>query len=275
MSADEILIQERHMRVKRCRHGPMLYNPTDTFIGRSLDLYGEFSEFESVLFTQILKPGMVAIDVGANIGCFTVPMAKRVGPNGLVVAIEPQRVIYQTLCANVALNALENVLTVHAAAGTEEGSIIVPQVNYSDGGNFGGVELGGNEKGEQVPVTMLDALPLDGCHLIKIDVEGMECEVIEGAKEIIDKFQPVLYVENDRKEKSEALVEQLLASDYRLFLKGPLLFNPDNFFGNTDNVFGGVGSFNLICLTKSHNSRLASSIEITSPNDRYPPFFYD
>lgn len=77
----------------------MLYNPTDTFIGRSLDLYGEFSEFESMLFTQILKPGMVAIDVGANIGCFTVPMAKRVGPNGLVVAIEPQRVIYQTLCA--------------------------------------------------------------------------------------------------------------------------------------------------------------------------------
>ena len=72
-----------------------------------------------------------------------------------------------------------------------------------------------------------------------------------------------------------ALVEQLLASDYRLFLKGPLLFNPDNFFGNTDNVFGGVGSFNLICLTKSHNFRLSNSIEITSPDDRIPYFHYD
>ena len=82
-------------------------------------------------------------------------------------------------------------------------------------------------------------------------------------------------MENDRKEKSKALVEQLLASDYRLFLSGPPLFNPDNFFGNTDNVFGKVGSFNLICLTKSHNFRLASSIEITSPDDRIPYFYYD
>ena len=248
MSAEEILPHEQHMRLKRCRHGPMLYNLTDPHIGRSLDLYGEYSELESALFTLILKPGMIAIDAGANIGCFTVIMAKKVGPEGLIVAIEAQRSIFQTLCANVALNALANVHTIHAAAGAEAGSIIVPQINYFDVGYFGDVELGGYDKGEPVPVTVLDALPLAACHLIKIDVEGMEGAVIEGAKETIGKFRPVLYVENDRKEKSKALIEQLMAADYRLFLHRPPLFNPDNFFGNTEDVFEGMGSFNMICI---------------------------
>ena len=249
----------------------MLYNSTDTHVGRSLDLYGEYSEFETALFVLILQPGMVAIDVGANIGCFTVPMAKQVGPKGSIVAIEPQRTIFQTLCANVALNALATVHTIHAAAGAEEGSIIVPQINYSDGGNFGGVELGEYDKGEgePVPVTVLDAPPLEACHLIKIDVEGMEGEVIEGAKETIGKFRPVLYVENDRKEKSKALAEQIMAADYRLFLSSPHLFNPNNFFGNAENVFGNLGSFNLICIPKSHGFHLDGLIEITSPDECY------
>ena len=74
------LLSERHMRLKQCRHGPMLYSTKDIYIGRSLDLYGEFSEGEVHFFGQVLQPGMVAIDVGANIGCHTVFMAKRSVP---------------------------------------------------------------------------------------------------------------------------------------------------------------------------------------------------
>ena len=269
MSADEILFHEQDMRIKRCRHGPMLYNATDPHIGRSLELYGEYSELESALFTLVLQPGMVAIDAGANIGCFTVIMAQKVGPNGLIVVIEAQRSIFQTLCANVALNGLANVQTIHAAAGAEAGSIIVPRINYFEDGYYGDVELGGYDEGEPVPVAVLDELPLTACHLIKIDVEGMEGAVVEGAKETIGKFRPVLYLENDRKEKSKALVEQLMALDYRLFLHRPPLFNPGNFFANTEDVFKGMGSFNLICIPKAHDYQLNNLIEITSPDERF------
>lgn len=247
----------------------MLYNATDPHVGRSLDLYGEYSELESALFTLVLQPSMVAIDAGANIGCFTVIMAQKVGPDGLIVAIEAQRSIFQTLCANVALNLLPNVETIYAAAGAEAGNIIVPQINYFDDGYFGDVELGEYEEGETVPIAVIDAMPLTACHLIKIDVEGMEGAAIEGAKETIRKFQPVLYVENDRKDKSKALVEQIMAADYRLFLHRPPLFNPNNFFGNTENVFGGMGSFNMICIPKSYDYQLDNLIEITSPDERY------
>lgn len=247
----------------------MLYNVTDPHVGRSLDLYGEYSELESALFTLVLKPGMVAIDAGANIGCFTVIMAKKVGPDGLIFAIEAQRSIFQTLCANVALNMLPNVETIYAAAGAEAGNIVVPQINYFDDGYFGDVELGEYKEGETVPIAVIDALPLTACHLIKIDVEGMEGAAIEGAKETIAKFRPVLYVENDRKDKSKALIEQIMAADYRLFLHRPPLFNPDNFFGNPENVFGGMGSFNMICIPKSHDYQLDNLIEITSSDERH------
>jgi hypothetical protein len=58
---------------------------------------------------------------------------------------------------------------------------------------------------------------LDRCHFLKIDVEGLEQEVLEGASDTLRRFRPRLYVENDRLEKSAALIEHLLALDYRLF----------------------------------------------------------
>jgi hypothetical protein len=89
-------------RVKQCRHGMMLYNVHDLYVGRSLDQYGEFSQGEIDLFGQILKPGQVVLDVGANIGAHTLWFAQTVGPSGTVLAFEPQRIVFQALCANLA-----------------------------------------------------------------------------------------------------------------------------------------------------------------------------
>ena len=87
----------------------MLYNEHDIYIGRSLDLYGEFSEGECDVFRQLIQPGWTVLELGANIGSHTVFLAKRVGPSGRVIAFEPQRIVFQTLCANIALNNLLNV----------------------------------------------------------------------------------------------------------------------------------------------------------------------
>ncbi len=66
-------------RQKACRYGQMLYNLNDQYIGRSLDLYGEFSEGEVDLFRQIVKPGQIVVEVGANLGAHTVFLARQVG----------------------------------------------------------------------------------------------------------------------------------------------------------------------------------------------------
>jgi FkbM family methyltransferase len=139
-----------------------------------------------------------------------------VGQAGTVHSFEPQRVVFQTLCANVALNSLTNVHCHQAAVADAPGEIIVPILDYTSENNFGGLGLGGYERGECVPVVTLDALHLDDCRLIKIDVEGMELQVLRGAQATIARCRPLLYVENDRPEHSHALIAHLLEQDYRL-----------------------------------------------------------
>lgn len=73
------IIEEGHLRLKHCHHGWMLYNARDQFIGRSLDLYGEFSELECQVFAKLIRPGQTVYDVGANIGAHTLAFARLVG----------------------------------------------------------------------------------------------------------------------------------------------------------------------------------------------------
>ena len=115
----------KHVRIKHCRYGPMLYLANDLYVGRSLDRYGEWSEAEMELLRQVVRPGNVVLDIGANVGTHTIFLAQTVGPEGAVLAFEPQRMVFQILCANVALNGLPNVYTHHAAVGRRPGNIRV------------------------------------------------------------------------------------------------------------------------------------------------------
>ncbi|MGQ0661988.1 MAG: FkbM family methyltransferase [Pseudomonadota bacterium] len=264
--APPVLIEQQHIRLRQCRHGAMLYHSTDRYIGRSFDRYGEFSEGEIDLFRQVVKPGQVVLDIGANIGAHTVVLARATGPRGLVVAVEPQRLVFQMLCANLALNGLTNVRAHWAAVGRAAGRILVPRLDYAKPGNFGGLALGGSGKGEPVPVVPIDALNLPACHFIKVDVEGMEGEAIAGARATIERFRPILYVENDRREKSAALIAQLLELGYRLYWHLPPLFNPRNFFGESENLFANIVSVNMLCISRSVDQTLKGLQEITSPD---------
>ena len=103
---------------------------------------------------------LVAVEVGANIGAHTVFLAQAVGPTGQVVAFEPQRVVYQTLCANLALNSIANTRVWQAAVGAAPSENIVPMLDPNTEHNFGGLGLGGHLMGERVPVMTLDSLNL-------------------------------------------------------------------------------------------------------------------
>lgn len=249
------------MRIKACRYGAVLYNTLDTYVGRSFDLYGEYGEDEMGLIGNFVPEGGVVFDVGANIGAHTQFFARRVGPGGLVAAFEPQRQVFQTLCANIAMNAFPNVMTFHAGVGAQAGSITVPVPDYAQQGNFGGVALGG-ENGEPVQVLPLDQIGVPKVNLVKIDVEGMEIEVLRGGQGMIMHHRPVLYVENDRREKSPALLAYLFELGYRVYWHVSPLFNPDNFFANGENVFGTIASINVLCIPKEAQQNIQGLQEV-------------
>lgn len=257
------------VRVKTCRYGTMMYLANDAYIGRSLDLYGEFSEGESRLFAQLIRPGMAVLDIGANIGAHSIYLSKLVSPNGQVTVFEPQRTLFHILCGNLALNQVSNTVAFNAAVGSAHGTIHVPRLDYTKGANFGGLSLGEWEQGDVVQVLTLDSLAFKRCSFIKIDVEGMELEVLHGAMKTLSKHKPLLYVENDRAEKSAALIEWLLAHKYRPYWHLPKLFNPDNYYQVKENVFGGILSINMLCVPMGLDLTIHGMREILSPDDNW------
>lgn len=258
-----------YLGVAPTRYGTMLFPAGDIWVGRSIATYGEYSEGETALFRHFVAAGDTVVEAGANIGGLTLPLAGLVGGQGRVLAFEAQRAIHAILTANLLLNGLRHVQAERVALGAEAGSIKVPELDISRVENFGGLSLGG-EVGEDCPVRTLDSYNLTALKLIKIDVEGAESEVIDGARDTILRTRPLLYVENDRKDKSAALIQRILDLGYRLWWHVVPLYSPHNPRGNAENVFGGTASLNMACLPKE-SGQAFGGIEILSP-DAPPPF---
>jgi len=265
-----MIFSEGHLRLRRCRHGMMLFNLNDVYIGTMLDLYGEYCEGELDIFRQILRPGMTAIEVGANIGAHTVPIAQAVGPSGKVFAFEPQRAVFQMLCANLAINGIEHVDAHWAAVGTGNSGIRVPRLDSTAKNNFGGLSLD-KEVGEEVRLVLLDEFQFKNCHLLKIDVEGMELEVIQGARTLISSHNPIIYVENDRKDKSPTLIDSLFELGYRCYWHTPPYVRTPNFRENPENKFSSTVAVNMLCTPRSQQISVNAFREVKSANDWWSP----
>jgi FkbM family methyltransferase len=260
-------------KIKECRHGRMMYLRTDKYVGTSLDHYGEYCESEAEVFAQLLTPGQTVVEVGANIGAHTVNLSRLVGPAGRVYAFEPQRVIFQLLCANVALNEAFNVHTYHAGSGATTGTMKLPDIDYGhSGSNFGGVSLLDQTQGDNVQIIPLDSISLPSLRLLKIDVEGMEDVVLEGAREQIFRHRPVIYVENDRRERSQKLISMIAGFGYDLWWHFAPLFNPDNYEQVPEDVFGNVVSVNLLCVPKEHHSSITGFRKVANPAEWWENF---
>lgn len=256
-----------YLRLVPCRHGRMLVNPGDIYIGRALIVYGEFSPAEAALYGVLVGPGDIVVEAGANIGAFSLVFARSVGAEGRVYAFEPQRIVFQMLCANLALNEIDVVEAWPVALGAEIGQMTVPPVQHRGVANIGGVALTSGGEGESVPVTTIDNLSLKRCTLIKADVEGMECAVLEGAQETIRRCQPYLYFEVQDRASAPALIRVVETLGYRGFWHLPPLSAKDNFRGETENIFPGICSVNMLCTAPGRELAFPGLTEVRGPDD--------
>jgi FkbM family methyltransferase len=245
-----------HLRLKHCRDGVMLYDIRDENVGRSLDRYGEFATLEVQLFDDAIKPGMLVVEVGSNIGAQTLHLAKLVGERGGVLAFEPDRVKFQMLCANLALNGIENTDAQCLAVGAEAG-----QARSSSSDDEEGV----------VDMVSLDNMMLPACHLIKINAKGIEKEVLDGARQTIERFRPAIYATNNKTENHAALIATLLDLEYRVWWHLPYPFNPKNIAGETENIFSELPGFHLFCLpSEEAPAEIPGGVEITNTFEPHP-----
>lgn len=222
------------------RWGPCRFFGKDEYVGRSMFSYGEYGPDETEKILSLANGR--CLDIGANIGCISQALLRE----GFVVeAFEPQPELFALLEYNA------RGAKVHCTAlGNEIGLASMPKVYYSDKGNFGGLGLFESSMygSYKVPVTTLDTYGFIDVGFIKIDVEGFEYEVISGATETINRCRPILYVEDDRPEKSERLRELISSMGYTIEEHRPTLYREKNFFGLKKNIWGrNFASHNLVC----------------------------
>ena len=264
------LLENRHIAVKHCRHGIFMFSRNDNFVGRGLDLYGEWCDFEIQLLRNYIRFGDTVIDVGANIGTHAVAFGNMVGPTGTVHAFEPQRRLFTMLSGNIALNALESVICHRAAVGNSMGEIVLPPLPSPDlHFNFSAVSLmQDNKTGDTVPLVTLDSLKLGKCAVIKIDVEGMETMVLAGARQTFERCQPILYIENNEAESSKRIAEALGPLNYVAYWSIHPYYDARNYYANTVNVWPEVvWAANLVCAPKQSNFNLPGAEKFLGAND--------
>lgn len=167
----------------------------DTII-KMLQTNGSYEPHVIELFDKLIEPGNFVMDIGASIGYHSVHLSKLVGVHGLVFAVEPQRLIHNFLCANLALNSCHNVMTLQKAVGNSTGELTLSHIDYDDPNlNSGCQRIGvGGEKVEQIT---LDSLQLDRqLRFIKIDAQGAEPFIIAGGiKTFTTKVRPIICFE--------------------------------------------------------------------------------
>ncbi|MBK8034016.1 MAG: FkbM family methyltransferase [Chloroflexi bacterium] len=177
-----------------------------TYLGGLIYWHGYQSRNELLLLNRLLSPDMTFVDIGANMGEFTLFAAKRL-TNGQVIAFEPQPSLYQLLQENIALNHFQQVRTYNLALADQPGTLTM--YTSTDAVAHAGVNEGlaslfqSTERAEvvgEVAVELLDTLLEHEPRIdfIKLDVEGAEPLVLRGAKKLLAKHKPQILMELNR-----------------------------------------------------------------------------
>ncbi|CAD7949282.1 unnamed protein product [Amoebophrya sp. A120] len=222
----------------------------DMNVGNAVRHWGTFDLAQSYAMQSFLNEGDVVLDIGANVGGFTVPLAEKVGVSGKVFAFEPFRLLFQQLTANVALNGLTNCFTFQHAIGESNDHLELYQPDltklsvpsamrvaeqYKVGAEAKQQHLAyqAEERKELVDVKTLDTAiealrqkkllkPDQKINFMKIDVEFMEIAVVKGAKQLLTKDRPRIWVENeayfDRENPDKTFVD-LMEKEYNYLCK--------------------------------------------------------
>lgn len=229
-------------------HGTMIVNRNDYHMVDAVHGYGVgfqlmtqscFDPLEIDFALALLEArcwdygnGIVALDCGANIGVHTIEWAKLLHKRGHVYAFEAQEKIYYCLAGNVVINNCLNVTARHAAVGAENGLMAIPELDYLKPSSYGSFEIRGSDNPEfigqqvdydhptvSVQLITLDSLKLKRVDFIKIDVEGMEWDVLQGAMHTIQTCKPQMIIETLKSDKG-AICAWLEQFGYRTFPMG-------------------------------------------------------
>ena len=231
-----------------CRFGNLSFFSNDGPIGDSLREYGEWAQVEIDFLTEFVPAGSTVLDVGAFIGTHALAFSDAVGLEGRVYALEPQPEAFRLLTTNVERNSATNISALRVAAGAQKGAVQIasfPRERRFNGGASRTTDSPGAENFD-VSVQPIDALQLDGCALVKIDVEGAEKDVLDGLTDVIRAFKPVIFCQLEDVSGFQRIHDVEALAGWTFYFVRSSAFNPRNIFGNRINFFGDARERGLL-----------------------------
>jgi FkbM family methyltransferase len=241
------------MSVVQTRYGRMHIIDADNVVSRALALYGEWAMDELSLLAQIITPGMCVLDVGAFIGTHTLAFSEFVGQTGEVYSFEPRKKIYDILSKNLSINGIQNVTALNIGLAEKEQVLNLPTLDINQAINFGGLALDANENllspnTNQVRVLTIDGLEIKKIDVIKLDVEGMERKVLDGAINTILRDRPIILCECNGLKSGNEVLEFCQFAQYDTYGLLTSAFNHDNFNTIKENIFGNAKELELLLI---------------------------
>ncbi|VIO69835.1 hypothetical protein CI41S_20820 [Bradyrhizobium ivorense] len=201
-------------------------------IDLAIYLFGGFEVLTLRRYAQLVKPGDIALDVGANVGAHTLPLAQLVGPAGNVVAFEPTLFAFGKQRTNIALNPeLAPRISTHQMMLMASDGDDLPGAAYSSWPLENAADLHAGHHGRLMTTKggvgrsldgILEDLKIGKVDFIKLDVDGNEVDVLAGASATIEDSRPLIvlelapYVYEPKPERFDSLLERLWLSGYRL-----------------------------------------------------------
>lgn len=176
------------------RVGEMAVYTHDNIVSYAIRLYGEYCHAEIDVMSRFLKKESGYLDVGTNIGYHARAVQRQTGCD--VMGFEPNPnhfVVASYNCQGLPIQI------VNAAVGNHSGKTFIKHFEPDQVENFGNISIV-ESGGDEVELIKLDQLNIVKCDLIKIDVEGFELQVLEGAVNILNKFKPVIFYEAQEEE---------------------------------------------------------------------------
>jgi len=239
------------------RYGRMHLLGRDSIVSESLALYGEWAQREIDFLAHFIAPGSTVLDIGAFIGTHTLAFSSLAGDHGTVIAFEPRAEAFDLLSRNVQDNHRTNVRLHQKGVANAPASIELHKFQPGALTNFAGLALaddGGPASGQayEVPLITVDSLSLPTVSLLKIDVEGMERQVLDGARRTITSLKPAVFAEANSISAGFKILEWCQANGYECLGHLTDAFNPDNFNGETRSIFDDGKELNLLLLPAGH-----------------------
>ena len=178
-------------------HGARLFPwKGDRLIGDQLHASGDYESHVLPIFLESLEPGDHVLDVGANIGIYSLTAARRIGSAGRVFSVEPISRNVRSLCEGIIENGFDNISVLPVAASDRASVVAILRHNDSSNGVVD-VHASGAMVSDYVPTQRLDALlaTIKRLDVVKIDIEGHEPVAWKGLRSLVARHRPLIFSE--------------------------------------------------------------------------------